>query len=649
MISSFYKKFSLNNLKNAKPRGQIATLLILMIVVILIMILTTVNLGQLSLSSTNLANVADSSALYLASQLASRANQIYISLGGLERCRRAGLGGLFGAIIGAIAGYFLGPVGYMVVSMMIGGAIGGAIGAATAGTSVIQGAFQGAMIGAAIGGGVSQGMTAAASVGEGSAISSANAAMVGSTAATDAAWIEAYMTAYNIALAPYITAGAVAGGGLSASSSLYNAYVANQNLAAAFSAASRMLNGLPEYDRYRESVFLQAFSQTVDDPNKRLDSGDLNANGVVNEKVPNFIYWWNTRTENLKAGIMPNLISIANPFFNTTLRGFADYIDNEIHQGVLSSPGGSIAKVAGVLGPGFWNPQNDGSFDSMVSGFTEFLSTAETYRGIDINQLTSQWQVYIRNFYNADAGAGRRAEDGSIITDYYHTLGEVKGYLADWKRQIIDIRNGLAPCYGIIRDVVTYDAKGNAIHTPTCQDACEGCNECIANQPPCKLGAPYGGTVDSTYNDQITPAINDINSLISRISGFQDAIQQYVRDMENAYSAFESGYGGLNPAVYSWNDSRGEHSVKVEVGRYQVARTITTTSGGSWSKTICIRLVDYSDNGLNSWVQITRRDPQNKDVKSGRVSLGMWNPFFNGIITKKGKASYSYDRVGLTQ
>ncbi|MFA5401875.1 MAG: Tad domain-containing protein, partial [Dehalococcoidia bacterium] len=72
MLSGFYKRFSLNNLREGKPLGQVATLLILMIVVVLIMILTTVNLGQLSISTTNLSNVADSAALSLASQLATR-------------------------------------------------------------------------------------------------------------------------------------------------------------------------------------------------------------------------------------------------------------------------------------------------------------------------------------------------------------------------------------------------------------------------------------------------------------------------------------------------------------------------------------------------------------------------------------------------
>jgi ABC-type cobalt transport system substrate-binding protein len=152
MLSGFYKKFSLDNLKKDKPCGQISTLLILMIVVILIMILTTVNLGQLSLSTTNLSNVADSSAMYLASQLATRSYALYKSLGNSTcKCQSGGFGGLLGAIIGAVIAIVItyvtagtgGPAAWAVVAAAAaGGAVGGAAGAAYSGTSVFKEQFK---------------------------------------------------------------------------------------------------------------------------------------------------------------------------------------------------------------------------------------------------------------------------------------------------------------------------------------------------------------------------------------------------------------------------------------------------------------------------------------------------------------------------
>ncbi|MCX5695846.1 MAG: pilus assembly protein TadG-related protein [Candidatus Omnitrophica bacterium] len=734
MLNSFYKKFSLGNLKDDKPQGQISTLLILMIVVILIMILTTVNLGQLSLSSTNLSNVADSASLSLASQLATRSYGLYKSLGNTTCKCQSGAGG-FGGIIGAIVGAVLAvvavamcwnPVGWSAAGLLAaftaigaaGGLVGGAVGAAATGGNIATGAITGFMIGAAIGAAYGSFGTAVAAedgaivlegaelteVAEGTLVAeggetivagseggvvavNGGAEVVGGSEITMAANSQLTLeagTSYTaagvtivpanvpittvaagtaiptgstviaggVAIAPSLSAAAAMT--LSASSNLYNAYVAEQNQAAAFSAAVRMLNGLPDYDHFRESILLQVFSQTVDDPNKDIDFDDLSGDGKIDDKVSHFLYYWNGRMKYLKS-VIPTLQSITSSFFNGTLKDSEDYIQTEI-QGPLSKLGdtkditqdGSIARIARALNPDFWNPKNDGSFDAIVSGFKSFIADSEAIEKIDINQLTAQWQTYIKIFYNQDTG--KKTEDGNTITDYYYTLGEVKGYLSDWKTEIIAKRNQLPSC-----KVGTFGSIGD--ESPTCQpcNSTYCANDCIVSSGPeisplpCKLNFTLqGGSLDYNIDDEVTPALNDIDSLISKISGFQDAIKQYVKDMENAYSALESGYGGLNPATYSWTDSRGDHSIKVGVGPYQLARTIKTESGGRWSKTICIRMVDYTDDG-NCWVQITKQEPKDKELKSGRVSLGMWNPFFSGIITKKSKAYYSYDTVGLTQ
>jgi hypothetical protein len=712
MLSSFYKKFSLNNLKEGRPIGQVATLLILMIVVILIMILTTVNLGQLSISTTNLSNVADSAALSLASQLATRSYSLYKGLGGLCQCKSGGFGGLIGAIIGAIiiivvtvatygagTAYTVGAIlaantGTIVAAGAVGGAIGGALGSAYSGTNVLQGAIQGALIGASIGFGasslatttVTSGVTSSAGVvtTEGTVVQtattySASSAMAGqsgyflqSPVLAIGAEVPAGATVLSGSVAVPSLTGAIAGGGLAASTATYNAYVADQNQSAAFAAASQMLNGLPDYDRFRESIFLQVFSQTIDDPNKDVDSDDLNGNGIINEKVPHFLYYWNDRTNHLKS-IIPTLQNITNNFFNGTLKDFEYYIQGEIDgkitsydpemgtpiygPGILSkagtnmTEGGLIAQVAAALNPAFWNPKTDGSFDGIVEGFRGFIQDAQAFEEIDLSRLTSQWQTYISIFYTEHAG--EIAEDGSKITDYYTTLQEVLSYLRDWKRQISQKRNMLPACeMGNYWFSLTGEGETSCMPctgTSFCTNACIISEGPDASPMPCKFDSTLsGGTLDYELDDEISASLSDIDSLITKLQKFRDNIKKYVKDMEDAYESAGNNYGGLNPAIYGWTDSRGRHSVTASIGNYKLARTITTESGGWAKKEICVRLVDYSDNGANTWVQITRQDPQSKDVKTGKVNLGMWNPFFSGKITKGGKAYYSYDRVGLT-
>lgn len=708
MLNDFYKKFSLSNVKEDKPRGQIATLLILIIVVVLIFILTTVNLGQLSLYSTNLSNVADSSALYLGSQLASRANQISQSLVNscgdpMKCCKKGGFGGLFGAIIGAfiaivitVATWGWGAYGaFAIAAGFIGGAVGGAVGAATAGTSVMQGAFQGAMIGAAMGAAAYAG---AAGFGAESTLFtpvSAGDGIAAQAAGSTVFWEGSQAYVLSTTLIPS-TIGAVGVGALSTGASIYNAYVADQNQAAAFAAASRMLNGLPDYDRFRESVFLQAFSQTVDDPNKDTDFDDLNGNGNVNEKVPHFLSWWEIRTGGLKA-IIPFLKDKTNSFFYGDLVAFKDYIsgitsaidDSNCDNsecfwntnccakvpGVLSRQeddgvDGLIARVGRALNVPFINSTGSGSLEEIEKGFKAFVAqNNEDMKLTNLDQLTSNWQTFIENFYNEDYGKPVLDENGNpvkdengdpvTVTDYYHGIEEVKGCLADWKAQIIDKRDHLSPCVIGAWNWNWNWWAGDGADETTCQP-CYGSAfcpyECLVTEPPeeaspipCKFGDPVkDGTIDYSYNkngDDIITALNEIDGVIPELTKFQNKIKAYVEAMKKIYKDHEDSVNGLNPAVYGWTDSRGDHSVSVEVGKYQVAHTITTESGGSWSKEICIRLADYYDNGSNTWVRITRSDPQSKELKSGRVSLGAWNPFVSGKIAKRGKSSYSYNWV----
>jgi len=78
MISEF-RKLALRRWRRPLT-GQITTFLILGLVVILIFVLVLANIGQVSATATALSNAADSTALNLGSQLATRANVLCHSL-----------------------------------------------------------------------------------------------------------------------------------------------------------------------------------------------------------------------------------------------------------------------------------------------------------------------------------------------------------------------------------------------------------------------------------------------------------------------------------------------------------------------------------------------------------------------------------------
>ncbi len=396
---------SLKNLSCARPSGQIATLLMLVMVGVLVMIMVTVNLGKVSNTATSLSNAADSAALYLASQLATKSTQLYQALDyDTEKCQKGGFLSLILAIVVAIiaivvAFFVFGPAGvgfiqFLAQNMMtvmiagaIGGAIGGAAGGAIAGTGVLQGAIQGAMIGAAIG-------SAASAIGTAVAPATTSMSMVGGTMMETSLASQLGLigpTTTTIAVGPAgvssgigvsgaagaigeasgvagalgggasgASAGAsgVAGGGINAAiaastttpaahaamlqsaakaamnvlgvgAKFYNESVDQKMTFAAISAAAKSTQNLPEKDRYRENVFLQALSQTVDDPRDTKDAGvcqdkdgdgvmkcdpyDSDGDGNKKETVPYFQYWWDRRMEAFKS-IIPKLKNRTNDF-----------------------------------------------------------------------------------------------------------------------------------------------------------------------------------------------------------------------------------------------------------------------------------------------------------------------------------------------
>jgi len=359
MFRHLLKVISLKNLYGSSEKGQITTLLLLMIVGVLAFVLVTANLGNVSTVTTNLSNAADSAALYLASQLATRSNQLWEELDReTEKCKKGGMLSLILAIVIAIiavvvtiftagaAAPAMFAMQHMVMLMIIGaiaGAVGGAAGAAIQGTSILTGALMGAVVGAAIGACASAVGTAVY------AAAPASTASATSTAVAVNAGVDAVTMAAPTVVAPTMSMQTAIGSAtlsaLGVGAKVYNEYVTQEMTFDAIRAGIKSINGLLEYDRYRESVFYQALSQTIDDSNKtdsdyvRLwydddgdgeleegenrhcrskDSGncdpwDSDGDGDKKEAVPYFQYWWDLRVRALKS-IIPELEALTYLF-----------------------------------------------------------------------------------------------------------------------------------------------------------------------------------------------------------------------------------------------------------------------------------------------------------------------------------------------
>ncbi len=391
---------SLNNLAPlGNKRGQIATLLILATVILLIFTMVTLNLGNVAINSTSVANAADSGALYLVSQLSTKSRQLYEGLGNTtEKCQKTGWASFVLAIVVAIIAVVVSIVSFGVASplalMAIGavaGAAGGAMGGAIAGTGVAKGALTGACIGAAIGGigaGIASIAGATTSVSAGAGTAGAGGATGGTaTAAGTGAGVSAggggvatgagatYTTTTGgilgiggttsapvaVSAGGVIPAGAtiisgtatiipmtataawtgVALGALSVAAAGYNESVAQSIPGAVAEQFTKMLNKMNEPDRIRESVFMQALQLVVDDPTKSYDSPDSNLNGDTLEYVPDFQIWLYNRFRII--GSVTDLID-PEPVVSDFLNNYAWQFENVCK---LANEGGDYWQYVG--------------------------------------------------------------------------------------------------------------------------------------------------------------------------------------------------------------------------------------------------------------------------------------------------------------
>jgi hypothetical protein len=363
------------------------------------------NLGQLSLTTTTVANAADSSALALGSQLATKARYLAETLGEngqteVEKCKKRGFLGMLLAIVATVIIIIIVIISCLVgcpgvpllaaipavfgtatltaaaaVQVALGlaivgaasGAAFGAMGGAIAGTGAARGALQGAGVGAAIGAAVGT----AGAAGKGFAglagaeiLAAGEGAAVGSSGTIPA--LGSIPTGASVIGGSTLAApAAIAAGAASVGSSVYVGVVKDLMTADAFAAASNALSGLPEYDQIREGIFLQALSQTVSDPNRtdgtchwpKLndedfiysvsgDPDDSDGDGNRSEQIPCFQYWWDQRIRQLSR-VSPQLSAETQSFVNGPWATF------ERAAQAATSSGGTLARrdMEGADGP----------------------------------------------------------------------------------------------------------------------------------------------------------------------------------------------------------------------------------------------------------------------------------------------------------
>lgn len=702
---------SLTNLKQAKLSGQIATLLMLMITAVLLFILVTVNLGNLSLEATKLSNAADSASLSLASMLATKANMLNDALKQAEKdekgakysagppprlCRPTGLLAAFLAVVFSIFVTIVVPgigaaLGGNIIAGALAGAVGGAIGGGIAGTGVLYGAIQGAMIGASVGWGVNAGAGRAGLAGAEFATPSAVDVTTGTVGTL------ARIPAGSVAISGLTSTLAIPGGILAAGGGMFNAAMDDKRSIAGFSALVKELNKLPEDVQYRERIALDVLSQLVDDPNKIQDSYDANGNGDTQEMIPYFLFWWDRRVNDFKNAFV-DLGPVVDAFVNGQLSKFqavaeATYASSS---GIFSRQEVEVEQVDGQEVPAkdgavtellralykngyllgnpsdpLWKPGPDtkelddweksvddcdcedpppppkefDELDLTIAELKNFVADSQEVKNqasTNLSDLVNRWQSdWSPSFF-----------DPNSTDDYYHNFnsliygeGDFKGLIA-LKNEIEMTKQTLLQC--------TLDPNTGEI-----------------NNAPCKgidANSDFA-TINPDSFDEFRDVRTKLDNLIQEIQDFRTALGNFYYSMKAIQDSASTNFGGINPITYSPQDNRcpkdvndedndGDreeltkcNSINVEIG-FRMPGIVPRRTGGNWrwlKGKICLELQNSLDNdGSNTYVTIDQKHPVDKELKSGAIPLGKWNPSV-GNIKRTSRAYYGLNKVGIAR
>lgn len=634
---------------------------------------------------------------------------------------------------------------------IVAGAAGGAAGGAYAGTGAWQGAMQGAIVGAAIatiyigagcpgmtesttltGAGEAAGFGSAGELGSlsgagggsagagsggltgfgeaagyGSAgelgslggAGAAGAGAGGGTVASGATTMSTFGASMGWTSAPIIPAagggGAMFQGALTLASTGYNQSVQDKIAEKQIDLFVKMMENANERDRMRESAFMTALSQIVDDPNMSADQVDSNFNGNTKELVSDFQIWVFNRL-NYLGSLVGDCITPINSFFDITRRfqhDFSVWCDGEDRWEEIES-GTFYSHVPGHLETEeyryatvcdeeetFWgetilvncheeivnNAGNDGGIVNLLRG----LENA----GYDI----SFWEPG-PTLAQLKAAAESCGEDSCVDPPGFDPVDGLREEVREAKSWLVELDNtdkeARAQTWGSWLDVFVdlNDSKSSPNsfyftfqkYTALLQEWADEVLAIVRSLPECQPDPKEPGSVlvfpckyvDPGFEDSCTvtkkqenASMNFYDGILSVYNDLCDSagINKNIRDLYNAlYTSPVGGsesigdLGGLNPAMYQWDDARGHHIVKVGTGNFQVPKLVKRKYGNWFKGKKCMELRDYyDDTGSNCWVKVERTDPQ-----QNMGFLGVWNPFRSGI-SKVSRAAYSYNYLKL--
>ena len=682
---------SFSNLTKARPLGQVATLLILVITAVLIFMLAVANIGQVSTYATNLSIAADGASLYYASQIATKSTQLSEQLinscgDPLKCCAKTGLLSIILAVLLAIVALVLCVVygvGLIFIPFIcaLAGAAGGAIGGAIAGTGAAQGAIQGAVVGFAIG------LAYVAAIAAGPLGLYGSSAIIGSVATG---------LGGTVAVSVAAVVAAVIGVTLAIASNIYTAYAKDAMTGDAMAAAAKALSGLPETQRIRESVFLKALSETIDDPNKVPDVNDSDGDGDSTELVPSFQYCWDRRVSDLKAGnaafgsqaeqavraFLTNPDSTVNNFLLNvdTFLAAVRRLEVEGNDGTVTLLFRALDDYALATGENrfdvrFWEagptlaeltnwanqcsacsdpdcpdcavPATYDELDYDIDELIDFSTGASGYRNQTTDNLVYNWRQWVPWFYGDEYSAYNYL--GNLINGD-NSSNPARFGLRNWIIEINTIEGRLPDCiypldaYGNPSSCCGGSGSTDAYGNPVSNPGVDGYGNptgtgCAIENPPCKWNPviPNFGTINPDCNDEFEAARNAINTFIQQVEAFRQAALAFYNLMESLESAgmitvTGCGLSGINPIMYEWGDSRGAHSITVQLGDYQLPRIVNKKYGNWLVGKKCIELINWRQN-LN--VRITRQDP----TRINMGVLGRWNPT-NGRVRRSSTAGF---------
>jgi len=455
--------------------------------------------------------------------------------------------------------------------------------------------------------------------------------------------------------------------GASAGSSIYKEAVQQKMKSDVMNSFSNALSSLADRDAYREGTFLSVLSQTVDDPNETPDIYDSDGDGDTTEKISYFQYWWDERIKALKEataeafGFIGNLWSDDIPVFKEFLQN--DAIPDLNRTEIEGGDDGPIVELCRALenapdingnpiDVSFWEagptlqqwedwlavPCEEGGCENPPPGFDEtdytinkfknFLDMVEAFEGQDQDTITASWNSWFDWFY--DPEPTNPEEDGSYYTTFGRILygssdpgNEFLG-LVDWQNEISSIRDVLGDC------IYNYDDEGNLAGVDN--------SPCKANPDTLPPNIPEGfATIDADLEDEFVDVDLKIQNMMGGLDIFRNTLSNVYGDIQAVFNNVNiDEFGGLNPVIYSWSDSLGEHSITVETGPFKEPSTEETSSGGWFIGEDCIHLRNHSDDGKNTWVKVRREDPDEAQVGI----LGFWKA---GPIERTSHAAYSYD------